>query len=172
MFNFKTKVIAVDICNTLADVVKEIDARLGRNPNPAKYFHPGLWDKPSYFEENLDVFLDAEPIGDSVKKLNELSIYNEIVYITARPKISEFVTRLWLKRHGYPKGKIYFTINKVDIASKLGVDIAIDDAPFEIERYIKAGIKVYVKKQPYNAGYDNRFDWDDVKVSNSFTGGR
>lgn len=164
MFNLKNSTIAVDICNTIADVISELDARLGHNPNPARYFHPGLWDKPYYFEENLDIFLDAKPIGNSVEILSELSVYNEIVYITARPEIAEFVTKLWLKENNYPKGKLYFSKNKAKLASKLGVDIAIEDAPFEIERYIKAGIKVFVKEQAYNVGYENRFEWEYKKI--------
>ena len=161
MLNFKNKIIAVDICNTIADIISEIDARLGHNSNPANYFHSALWDKPYYFEENLDIFLDAKPIGDSIEILNELSMYNEIIYITARPEITEFVTRLWLRENNYPKGKVYFSKNKAKLASKLRVDIAIEDAPFEIERYIKTGIKVFVKKQAYNVNYKNRFEWEN-----------
>ena len=121
MFNLTNNIIAVDICNTIADVISVINARLGHNPNPAEYFHPALWDKPYYFEENLDIFLEAKHIGSSIEILNELSIYNEIIYITARPEIAEFVTKLWLKENNYPKGKVYFSKNKAKLASKLGV---------------------------------------------------
>lgn len=173
MFNLTNNIIAVDICNTIADVISVINARLGYNPNPAEYFHPALWDKPYYFEENLDIFLEAKPIASSIEILNELSIYNEIIYITARPEIAEFVTKLWLKENNYPKGKVYFSKNKAKLASKLGVDIAIEDAPFEIERYIKAGIKVFIKEQAYNIGYENRFEWkykNSRKASNKKQG--
>ncbi|MCK9470727.1 MAG: hypothetical protein M0Q88_03110 [Bacilli bacterium] len=162
----KNKVIAVDICNTIADLNRELDTRIGHNPEPSQYFHPGLIDKPNYFVENLDIFLDAKPIDGSIEVLNLLSKDNTIVYITARPKISEFVTRLWLRRHGYPMGKIYFTDNKVDIAFNLGVDIAIDDAPFELERYIKAGFNVLVKKHQYNTLFPNRFNWEELNMDN------
>lgn len=163
MLNLKDKVIAVDICNTIANVVNELESRLGHNPKPNLYFHPGIKDKPNYFKENLDVFLDAKPIGKSAKILNELSLYNEIVYITARPKIAEFVTRLWLRKYGYPMSKVYFTNNKVEIATRLGVDIAIDDAPFELERYINAGFDVLTLEQIYNLGFPNRFVWKDIE---------
>lgn len=164
------KTIAIDLCNTIADVIGELEVRLGHNPNPNQYFHPGLIDKPNYFEDNLDIFLVAKPIGNSAEILRELSINNNIVYITARPKIAEFVTRVWLKRNNYPLSKIYFTNNKVDIAAKLGVDLAIDDAPFEIERYINAGIEVLTKEQTYNTRLPNRFNWEDVTV-NKMLGG-
>lgn len=163
MFNFQNKIIVVDLCNTIADIVSELDIRLGRNLNPEQYFHPSLKDQPHYFEKNLDIFLNAKPIQDSVNMLNELSIHNEIIYMTARPKIAEFVTKLWLKKNGYPKGNVYFSENKAKLASELGVNIAIEDAPFEIDKYIKTGIEVLVKQQAYNEGYNNRFDWNNEK---------
>ena len=162
MLNLTEKTIAVDVCNTIADIIGELEVRLGHNPNPSQYFHPGLLDKPSFFENNLDIFLNAKPIGNSAEVLRKLSMHNNIVYITARPKIAEFVTRVWLKKNGYPLGKIYFSNNKVEVASILGVDIAIDDAPFELDRYTNAGFDVLVKKQSYNSGFSDRFDWEDV----------
>lgn len=162
MLDLTNKVIAVDICNTIADVNRELTVRLGFNPNPTVYFHPALKNKPNYFEDNLDIFLKAKPIGVSAQVLRELSKHNKIVYITARPKVAEEVTKLWLAKKGYPISDIYFTNNKVEIASKLGVDLAIDDAPYEIERYIEAGIDVLVKKQDYNFRYENRFEWANL----------
>lgn len=164
------KTIAIDICNTIADINGELDKRLGHSSNPYQYFHSALSDKPFYFEKNLDIFLMAKPIGNSVEILRELSIHNTIMYITARPKISEFVTRLWLKNNGYPLSKIYFTNNKVEISFKLDIDLAIDDSPFELERYISAGIEVLTKEQTYNIGLPNRFNWEDVTV-NKLLGG-
>jgi 5'(3')-deoxyribonucleotidase len=162
MLNLVNKTIAVDICNTLADVLSELEARLGKFPNPNSYFHPALMDNPHYFEENLDIFLSAKPIGNSAQILRELSKFNKIVYITARPKAAELVTKVWLRNNGYPKAKIYFTDNKVKVAKSIGVDIAIDDSPSEIESYMDAGIQVIVKQQDYNVGYFNRFDWDNI----------
>lgn len=164
MLNLTGKTIAVDICNTIADVIGELEVRLGHNPNPDQYFHPGLLNKPRFFEENLDIFLNAKPIGNSADVLWELSKFNNVIYITARPKMSEFVTRVWLKKNGFPLNKIYFTNNKVEIATKLSVDLAIDDAPFELEGYINAGFEVLTKYQTYNASYPNTFKWEDFSV--------
>lgn len=159
MFNLVNKIIAVDICNTIADIMPELNVRLGYNPNLSEYFHPGLSDKPHFFEENLDIFLEAKPIGNSAEILRGLAQNNTIVYITARPQVSELVTRIWLRKNGYPKAPIYFTNNKVEIASKLGVDIALEGAPHEIERYIDSGVKVLVKEQSYNTNHSDRFEW-------------
>lgn len=160
MLELVNKIIAIDICNTLADIITEIEVRLGHNPNPTEYFHPGINKYPRFFEDNLDVFLNAKAIGDSALQLRELSKNNTIVYLTARPQIAEFVTRLWLKNNGYPIAPIYFTNNKVRVASKLGVNLAIEDAPFELDRYMEADIEVLVKQQSYNLMYSNRFDWN------------
>jgi 5'(3')-deoxyribonucleotidase len=158
----KNKTIAVDICNTLADVIKELNRRLGANPDPSIYFHPALKGKKNFFKENLDIFKVAQPIGNSAEKLRELAKNNNIVYITARPEVSREVTIKWLEEHNYPKADIYFTNNKVEIAKKLGVDLAIDDAPREIKEYRKAGYDVLVKKQSYNEEFGNLFDWEMI----------
>ena len=161
MFN---KLIAVDLCNTIADIDKEIDIRVGPKSNPNEYLHSGLKDKSYYFEQNLDIFLDAEPIAGSIEALNYLSRENRIIYVTARPKISEFITRLWLKKHKYPVGHIFFTKEKAALGISLGVDLAIEDAPFEIEKYTSSGIEVMVKKQPYNTMFPSRFDWGELGI--------
>ncbi len=153
-------VLAVDICNTIADINSLIVERFGPNPDPSSYFHPALKEKPNYFEDNLGLFLEAKPIKGSVVALSHLAKHNTLVYLTARPKIADFVTRLWLKQHGYPPGDVIFTDNKAEVARRLGVVLAFDDAPFEIERYVNSGIEVLVKKQDYNIGYPNRFDWE------------
>lgn len=158
----RNRVIAVDICNTLADVVAELNARLGVSPTPDVYFHPGIKDR-DYFKNNLDVFLDAKVLGISNLVISELAKYNKIVYITARPKESELVTRIWLKRNGFPKGELYFSNDKPGIASKLGVDMAFEDAPHEIDNYRNnTKVEVLVKKQPYNLGYENLFEWENL----------
>jgi hypothetical protein len=157
VMNLVGKVIAVDLCNTVADINSVIESRLGKNPDPTNYIHPALY--PTFFEENLDIFLIASPLGESAEILQELSKYNRIVYITARPKVAGFVTKIWLRVSGYPKGKVYFTDNKVEVAKKLGVTLAVEDAPHEIELYHEAGIEVLVKATPYNKQYRNRFAW-------------
>ena len=150
--------IAVDICNTLADVNEVLEKAIGHNPIPSSYYHPNLPD--NYFKENLWVFAHANPIEYSKEVLYKLSQKNKIIYITARPIEAKAITIDWMNRFGYPGGKIIFERNKAAIAKEIGVDLAIDDAPHEIESYIRAGIGVLVKQQPYNIKYSNRFEWD------------
>lgn len=163
----KGKIIGVDICNTIADVMGELNKRFGNSPTPNVYFHPGLSGIPTFFEDNLDVFLDAKVIESSNIVLRELAKANKIVYITARPEKAYFVTKLWLKRNGFPKGEIYFTKEKPKIANMLKVDVVFEDAPHEIDNYLQYSkdIEVMVKRQPYNLEFDNLFDWNDTKLA-------
>lgn len=161
MIKIFNKRIAVDICNTLADVNRELEKRFGPVPDPNMYFHPSVKDIPNFFSDNLDVFLNAEPIKNSIYELNILARFNHVVYITARPKTAYFVTKRWLQVNGYPLCPIIFTRDKVKAAKKFGIEIAIDDSPYDIEEYLKSGIKVYIKKQSYNKAYPNRFEWGD-----------
>lgn len=163
MNSLKGKTIAIDICNTLADIVAEIESMLGKNPISSEYMHPGISKYPLFFEENLDVFINAKVIGNSVDVVNDLAKYNTIYYVTARPKVSELVTKIWLKENGYPKAKVIFTKDKPKVARQLGINLAIDDAPYEVTRYIQSNIEVMVKSQPYNINrFKNCFEWEDI----------
>jgi len=150
-------VYGIDICNTIADVNRIIEKVLGPNPVPSCYRHPKATKE--FWLNNLWVFEEAQPIANAAEILQNINKRNKIIYITARPKAVEDVTKQWLREHGFPECEIIFTENKVAVAKSLGIQRAIEDAPHEIEAYLKAGIDVMVKKQPYNTAYLNRFDW-------------
>jgi len=154
--------VAVDICNTLADINGEIEKVFGANPNPSRYYYPGVTSE--FFRNNLWVFEKAAAYKGAAKALTKISLYYEIVYITARPVEAQSVTIEWLKRNGFPRGRIIFTTTKPVIAKALGVKAAFDDAPHEIDGYLAAGIPVFVKKQPYNMAYPNIFDWAGAEI--------
>lgn len=152
--------IAVDICNTIADVNGVLKELFGEVPNPSSRFTL----TKSFFEKNLWIFEKARPIKGSIEKLNELSRDHEIVYITARPAVAKEVTESWLKEHGYPEGDVLFTMDKAALARSLGIKLAFDDAPHEIANYLRAGINVMVKDQEYNAKFSNHFEWTNLKI--------
>ncbi len=52
--------VAVDICNTLADINGEIEKVFGANPNPSRYYYPGVTSE--FFRNNLWVFEKAAAI--------------------------------------------------------------------------------------------------------------
>lgn len=153
------RTIGIDLCNTIADINGLLEKILGPNPEPSCYIHPKLTS--GFFEENLWVFEKAEPIFGSKDVLNYLANFYKIVYITKRPNIAKEVSVEWLNLHRFPQGEIYCTQNKVGIARKLDIDFALEDSPYEIDEYLKAGINVFVKSQPYNTNYSARFEWDN-----------
>ncbi len=151
--------LAVDICNTLADVNSQIAKALGPNPNPSVYFHPGVY--PGFFEENPWVYKKAPPISGAAEVLQHLNQYWDIVYLTARPEWAKAITADWLKKWGFPTCEIVCTKNKGAEAKSLSVAMAIEDAPHEIKALEKAKIPVLVHAQPYNYGLGvTRFSWD------------
>lgn len=154
--------LAVDICNTIADVNGEIKKVFGANPNPLSYLHPGV--SPNFFKYNTWIFEKALPFKGAAAVLNQLAKIYKIVYITARPKEAELITLKWIEKNGFPMGKIFFSPQKHETAKHLNVMAAIEDAPHEIDSYLTAGIPVFVKKQPYNLNYQNVFDWANEKI--------
>ncbi len=149
--------LAVDICNTLADVNTELKKVFGANPNPSIYFIPGVTKE--FIRNNTWIFKKATPYKGAAYILNLLSRKFEIVYITARPIEARYITLEWLERNGFPQREVIFTNRKPEVAKALRVTAAIEDAPHEIDGYMEAGIPVFVKRQPYNLNYQNVFDW-------------
>lgn len=156
----KHKKIAVDICNTLADVNAVLKDYLGEIPNPSS---KNAIDS-SFFKQNLWIFESAKPIKCANKKLHEISKEYEVIYITARPEVAKEVTEKWLEINNFPKGKVYFTKDKALLAHGLDIKLAIEDAPHEIANYLRSGVNVIVKAWDYNAKFSNRFEWDSLKV--------
>lgn len=154
-------VYGIDICNTIADVNGVLEKVLGPNPIPSNYRHPKATEE--FWLNNLWVYAAALPIKHAAEQLRLLSRNNKLVYITARPVQAADITVKWLKEHGFPQSEVIFTDNKVAVAKNLGVQQVIDDAPHEIEAYLRAGFDVKVKSQPYNQMYAqmyaNLFNW-------------
>lgn len=151
-------IAAVDICNTLADILSEVQKYIGPWPFD-EYQHPSLTD--DFFKAHPDVFLNAKPYDGAVCGMWHLKEYFDIVYLSARPKWALGLTELWLDAYGFPTGKVILTREKAKIAQRMFVSVAIEDAPFEIDSYLKTGIPVIVKAQNYNKKYSPRFEWQD-----------
>jgi len=144
--------IAVDICNTLANVngqlAKEIkDYCFDKYPFPvpAKYF-----TSPA----GMRVFRDAQPIPGTIEMLNSLAeSFGGPVYVTTRPPEAEFITRRWLAKHGYPKGDILFCQyeEKISIYSSLAPHLIVEDDPRVLEKAKEElNILTLVPQWPYN----------------------
>ena len=162
LLELRNERIAVDLCNTTADILEQLNIRLGVTKDLKEYFHSGLVGKNNYFIENVDLFLAAKPLEQSIEGLRLLARYNEIIYLTARPVEAKEITENWLHKYSYPKGKLFFSEDKPSIAKGHGIKYAIEDAPHEIDSYLQAGVSVFVYKQSYNENYPNRFSWTEL----------
>jgi len=155
---YPSRVAAVDICNTIADVNAVLERLLGRKPDASSYLHPGL--VPDFFRRHAEeVFGAALPLPGAVDGVRALAGQYRIVYLTARPEEAREVTLEWLRYWGFPEGELVMTQDKARAARELGVELAIDDAPHELAVLQKAVPVVLAKRQPYNAGLAPSFEW-------------
>lgn len=152
------KKIAVDICNTIADVNGALEKEYGISCTSCKM--PGL--DTEWFINHLDVFAKAEPIPYSQAALNLLAEIYDIVYLTARPVEAADVTRAWLRGNGYPEGIVIYSTNKPSVFMDLSMAFAVDDAPHELTAYMNNGCKCYALARSYNQAFNNRFDWSQL----------
>lgn len=147
-------IFAVDICNTIADVNTQIAKIIGKWPSHM-YKHPAITKE--FFENHPEVFIKAMPYPGAAETLK--LIKSDIIYLSSRPDWAWDITKDWLQKNDFPEGLLILTHNKVLMAKKIGVIIAIEDNPEDIILYQKEGINVLVKAQPYNIDYGPRFDW-------------
>lgn len=151
-------ILAVDICNTIADINGTL---LGFMPglNVTKYPIPGITNKT--FEENPWIFTKAKPIEGAIEGLNYLANHWHIIYLTARPKWAIGITKRWLEKHGFPMAEVISSDNKAGEIKKRGIAVAIDDAPKEIITMRKL-IPVYIHRKIYNEDIAGiKFSWDE-----------
>ncbi len=145
--------VAVDICNTVADINFALAVR-GYNTKiyPSPDLPPGFFSSPT----GLAVFMAAIPLPFAVEGVWQVyrsvrDTGGRLVYLTARPREARFVTRRWLELHGFPcPDAVVFAENKAEAAKRLGIDLAFEDDPDQIRALSAAGIKVLAVEQPYN----------------------
>lgn len=154
------EIIAVDICNTLADVNQVLDENFCVR-SFGEYHHPAVNEK-DFFLKNLWIFKESKEIPYSNLALSLLVKYYDLLYLTARPKESNHVTTKWLISHNYPKGAIIFTDSKSEEALKRKISLCIDDSPYEVNRFISSNVPVIIPAQDYNKNYNNRFSWKEL----------
>lgn len=145
--------IAVDICNTLADVNGQISSLAGGRKQRDHY---GLEDlgylQPQrFFEEHPELFSRARPIPDSLRVMRELAKTFRMAYVSARPKWAMERTMEWLQIHQLPPGPLFLVRNKATVMRKLRPLFVIEDSPEEAAR-ITPICPVLMIAQPYNTG--------------------
>ncbi len=165
--------VAVDICNTIANVNLEL----------LRHFETITFDKYPFPEvsrdffltgEGLRIFRKAEAFPGAADVLNKLSGREcQIVYVTSRSRTAEFITKRWLEIHRFPKGPVFFVSQdkKADFAARKEIALFFEDEPYTAAAMLAAGIKVFLKDWPYNRHVRGknlkRFkSWREIKVSN------
>lgn len=144
----RKRVVAFDICNTLADIVTVLDNRFGLRPRGV-YHHPKVTS--ATFIAYPMIYGEAKPYKLAAALVWFMSLFFEVVYITSRDESARTVTEFWLTAHHFPRKKVYYGVsNKANLAKELGVVLAFEDCPDEIRAYDMAGIKTIVPKRDYN----------------------
>ena len=80
--------------------------------------------------------------------MEHLQTRYRLVLVTARRATSEALTRNWLLDHGIPFDALYHLENKCEVPEAL--ELAIDDHPRHIARYLEQGIRCFVMDYPRN----------------------
>ena len=146
--------VITDIDNTIAETgallcrAFDIPEEIYPAPTP-----PGFWE-----DTGLLIFSRAKPFS-GVREI--LEIYSDglggLTYLTCRPPIAEFITKRWLRLHGFPDAPVVFCRNaqeKAEKAEALGAALALEDDPEAVLLYDRAGIVVLMPDRPYNRHVD------------------
>lgn len=154
--------IMVDIDNTICKTNEIIKKKF-------ENFSENIYPFPlplGFFENNPDVFRDAEPVEGAAFKLHEFMVGgNRLVYVTARGSWSKSITEAWLAKHNFPKAPVIFTNDKRSVALELRATLCIEDAPNELERLVDL-MPALVPAKGYNTAYNNRFEeWSKLDLS-------
>lgn len=141
-------VTLADICNTLADVNSLLaEAGFDVGHYPSSNLPPGFFKTP----EGLKVLAEAKPVPDSVHILNVFARLGPVIYVTSRPRETKMATLQWLKKHGYPSGKIIFTQDKISVLRRFcGSVLYADDDPAAALLAAEMGHVVHMIDWPYN----------------------
>lgn len=164
--------VAVDICNTIANVNLEL-LRCFKTITFEKYPFPEVSRDFFVTGEGLRIFRKAEAFPEAANVLNELSGRGyQIVYVTSRSRRAEFITKRWLEIHRFPKGPVFFVSQdkKADFAARKEIALFFEDDPYTAAAMLAAGIKVLLKDWPYNRHIKGknlkRFkSWREIKIS-------
>ncbi len=148
-----TPLIAVDICNTLADVNGQIARIAGGKGHRDIYGLEdlGYLEPERFFEAHPEVFTRANPVPNAVRAMHTLSSRFQIAYVSARPEWAREITQAWLRANKLPPGPLYLTKDKAAVMRRLRPLLAIEDSPVETAR-ITPVCPVLVISQPYNRG--------------------
>ena len=105
------------------------------------------------FDPEGTVYRDADPYKPSVGAIPLLTQFEPVAYITRRPEIFRTVTQEWLDKHDYPKLPLFHIEHgtcKSDKMKELGIQVIVEDSPYEIESCLGNDVKVIIIPHNYN----------------------
>jgi hypothetical protein len=151
------RLVAVDVCDTLARVNEAIAACLGLGSGWRWTTHDlrpaGVAGPESWFRRHPEVFAEAVPLPGAQEALDAAaSAGREIAYVTARSDWAR------LRRWGFPRGELVLAVRKAPACAALGASLAVEDAPDQV-RDLRRVVPVRVIGHPYNG---SRLTWRDV----------
>ena len=115
----------------------------------------------------FDYDINTQP--DAVDCIKKLKKNHEIIIVTARPKITEEITKKWLKEKGIAYDKLIFiTEGNKHQAVNEGFDVIIDDHLKEIIRWFEKVPLVLIYNHPWNKSlniknnFERVFNWKNI----------
>jgi FMN phosphatase YigB (HAD superfamily) len=155
--------IAIDVDSTLHhywDVLSEISRR--RFGVELPYEEQFTWGITRLRPDQLalcieeshsdELILAGRPYPDAVDTVRSWSEQGHFIHITShRSDACAPATAKWLADLGFPFDELYCSEDKVTRCVELGIDILIDDSPFNISAAIEHGIATATILHPWNA---------------------
>lgn len=152
---------------------EEGNLQVGNYMNIYKFDDPGTQKEVDQYIQHLfqtdpDVYSDASVISGAV-----LGSYvtKPVAYITRRPDAYGIgsATRDWLRTHGFYDAPVHFIPKgtcKSTKAKNIGVDVLIEDSPYEIMSCRENGLETLIMRYDYNDHVisDSEFvhNWSDI----------
>jgi len=95
--------------------------------------------------------LASEPYPGAVEAVNRWHAAGHFIHITShRPATAHDATVRWLDRIGLAYDELYCSEDKVARCCEIGIDLLIDDSPFNLARAIERGIAAATIEHPWN----------------------
>ena len=161
--------VMIDIDGVLADFIygfTALAAHLGLVERPWSTPDQPTW-KFSFPVDAVWREVDAHPewwlslpalvIDAEVEALNEACEFHTIWYMTNRRGALD-QTVSWLKRIGIAHPLVMATVNKADAAYRMGLQVALEDKPENLEQLRAAGINTVARHWAYNADWEPSVD--------------
>jgi len=158
----RSKIIVVDLCDTLANVTQAVEGIYGPRPDPLRFFHPAVVSRDYWADPGNriahEIFKYADPLPGAAREISRLAKIFRVVYLTARPGWAKPVSESWLRLNKFPAAPIICSPDKYAWVQKICAVAAIEDNPDQILS-LQQLVPVFVASQPWNEGLGIQLNW-------------